>query len=455
MIHFAYPNAKDDQFIGCGRYAAFLPKDVADGKYVKAEVNIPDKKIIDRYINLLVPDLLKSEKEIYESRDEPDKKYQGTSLVLAYVLASINCSREIKFKNFTGHIWCTGVLSNMGKTILLENVDQSVFDIKVRGFLSEKNEDRLFIVPAGNFKDLSGKYQKEIKAKNIKILSVDEFKALWDKNIKEKTILKVLPNEMGKLVDLLFPREIPKKLILCCIFMILLILAVGIYKIMPEKITADHVTACLENGDFIECPDLMNKISPDSQEAEKLKKIISTPVKPVVKFQFQKAANPPSELYDISPELGNITLSHNDNYRFKIFCTSELNELYLYVFQKDFDNYLQMRFPDPVWKPVKNNPVPIDEFPVNIPPDDKEWMYLDEISLSGMGYIPDETFYIIAAPWKAADIEMLYGRIHQETNTKNRNKQVKEFVERLMLRESSGFACIFFREFSFRHGEKP
>ncbi|MCP4345511.1 MAG: hypothetical protein GY795_08290 [Desulfobacterales bacterium] len=50
-------------------------------------------------------------------------------------------------------------------------------------------------------------------------------------------------------------------------------------------------------------------------------------------------------------------------------------------------------------------------------------------------------------------MEKLYGEIYKETVQKDRYKQLGRFLKQLKLRENSGFQSVFYKIFSFKHGQ--
>ncbi len=470
MIHFAYPNVipRDSEFIGCGRFASFLPGNIPKKEYKKAILETPNRKAVMRAAALLASDSFKSEKIIYELKDEPDRTYRGDSMDLAYLLSYISCSRKLRLQRSKKRtdIWCTGCVSIAGATPLLDDVDNTGFDLKMKGFLSEKNSDTLFILPAGNFKDLSPEKHKEIRENKVRCLSVDEFKHLPARDIfEQKTILKVLPDELPELADALFAKppekvDVPetktgtlKKLFACFALLMLIASAWGLYWFSEKLPVESVIVECLENGEFFKADKLIKKSSPKNMEVQRLRQQINTPVKIDVKFQFQKAGHPPSKLYPVESDmLKRIILTHKDNYRLQISNASQSESLYLYVFQKDHLDNIDRLFPKPEWH-NNNNPLRYREFPCRIPPDKGNWMYLDEIAFQENGYVSEETIYIIASPWKAEDMENLYGEIYKETVQKDRYKQLGRFLRQLRLREDSGFQSVFYKKISFKHGQ--
>jgi|GEM_PF-5943766 len=200
MIHFAYPNVKvihPAEFIGCGRYIASEQKPEGYDHPSK----IMDNEITEKAAEILAYESFQTKKNIYEKKDRPDFAYMGESKNLAYLLALISRSRKIRLKTDTD-IWCTGSIK-VNNEPSLNAVKTGGFDIKLRqGFLSEENQDTLFIVPENNF--LSA-HQEVCDQKNVRVLSVEQFGELSpDYRFEEKTVLKVGSDELFRLTSLVF-----------------------------------------------------------------------------------------------------------------------------------------------------------------------------------------------------------------------------------------------------------
>jgi len=216
MIHFAYPNVDTSltankkivrKFSGCGRYARLLKKRQG---YEKANPQATRLTEIYDALKILVPEssgrLL--EISVYEKKDDPNTEYIGDSQDLAYLLACINFFREIALKT-SGDIWCTG---SIDPPHYLNEVTVSAFDVKLNAFLSEENNDNLFIVPIANI--LKGNKKDEILSeyKNVEFISIEQFQvAEYTESFKKKTILVVHGNELESLVKKIFVKSSDKK----------------------------------------------------------------------------------------------------------------------------------------------------------------------------------------------------------------------------------------------------
>lgn len=154
MIRFAYPNvdAAEGQFLGCGRYL-YLPsgqQPLAGYTEVTAPPT-PNLAAIRAPVTRLVRQPLQSAGRIYESRDQP-VPYQGTSLDLAYYLALIHQTWQLRIESpdTASDIWCTGAIECQNGPGRLQAVEAPAFDLKLEAFLADHNHDTLFLVPRAN-----------------------------------------------------------------------------------------------------------------------------------------------------------------------------------------------------------------------------------------------------------------------------------------------------------------
>ncbi|OQX02287.1 MAG: hypothetical protein BWK80_58200 [Desulfobacteraceae bacterium IS3] len=200
MIHFAYPNVKttSGRFIGCGRYIASEHK--PEGYEIPSK--IIDNEKPENAAQILAYESFQTNKIICEKRDRPEYAYQGNSLHLSYLLALISRSRKVKL-NIDADIWCTGSIDVTDGNPFLNRVIDNGFDIKLRqGFLSEENQDKLFIVPNENFLPA---HQDLCEQKNANVFSVEQFREKFTEyDFKTKTVLKVCRDELHALISLVF-----------------------------------------------------------------------------------------------------------------------------------------------------------------------------------------------------------------------------------------------------------
>ncbi|MCP4344986.1 MAG: DUF4384 domain-containing protein [Desulfobacterales bacterium] len=273
------------------------------------------------------------------------------------------------------------------------------------------------------------------------------------------------------LTEIVQPTKIPKTLIFVCIGTLVLLGLTGFIAktfmdpkeppsgpVIPKQpvqaeqpeITKEEIFAKLEQGEFAEARDLLH-LMPENPDVQKFLHEIQTPVKVNIKFQFHKAGGAPSALYPIdSTQIENLSLTHKDNYKLHAVVPETSGNLYLYIFQRDHYDKIHRVFPDPVFSKT-DNPVQGGQT-YHMPPGEKDWLYLDELSSAETGPIT-ETLYIIATPWKAEDIQELFGKIYKETARDVRSTLVQEFIQRLKLRKDPNINSVFYEEFSFMHGQ--
>jgi len=200
MTHFAYPNIKLSAFIGCGRFIAHESSPGKDYKLVE-KLNTGNIGEIMDTATRLSPASTSSVLQIFLKKDRPIEVHAGDSQNLAYLLAIINCSKKLKILN--KNIWCTGSIE---KSMQLKQVEMTGFEIKLKAFLSPKNNDKLFIVPAANiqaYKHLC--HEGDVKV--ILLRNIDSRQELFTK----KTVIAVHASDLQLLVDWLFLENDTKK----------------------------------------------------------------------------------------------------------------------------------------------------------------------------------------------------------------------------------------------------
>lgn len=201
MRHFAYPNVRSGEFIGCGRYVALLPEEVPVGQgYEPAAPKVVKlSSTVYMAASLLAPESATSKKKIYEIKDIPLEKYFGPSQNLAYLLSLIRRSRRLIPKGIQGDVWCTGRIYVVeGNRVVLDAVEE--VDEKVKAFLADENSDNLFIIPDPNVQAIPDEL---LQRKPLRVVSLNEFKKF---RLKGKTLLKVCPYELEDLRDILFEK---------------------------------------------------------------------------------------------------------------------------------------------------------------------------------------------------------------------------------------------------------
>ncbi|MDM8524958.1 CHASE2 domain-containing protein [Desulfococcaceae bacterium HSG8] len=202
MTYFVYPNAniKSKQFEGLGIFeASSLDKEPSTGYKIANNLQGRTVRFTETRHSavILAPDSAETGLIIYEKKED---NFIGDSLDLAYLLALISRSRKLRFK--TDGIWSTGQIDIKGTRPYLKAVDFEGFDIKLDGFLSEKTNEKLFIVPEGN---IQHKRREElIKTKDVRILTLNQFKY----SDQKKTILEVQGDQLDLLVKKIFKPKL-------------------------------------------------------------------------------------------------------------------------------------------------------------------------------------------------------------------------------------------------------
>jgi len=204
MSFYAYPNIGRKNFIGCGRFIAHrLTKDIdidQNDEILSPDTETNVQNIYKTLINL-IPKYHSYSEPLYEIRDRPERSYHGSSMDLAYLLVMISCEWNPR-SSPNDCIWCTGQIS---KSNYLDHVSFSEFPIKLEAFLSKKNRDKLFIIPAAHVKQVftSSVY------KNINVFHLHEIGSTTLKDIltsDKKTILTVHWDGLEELLNFLFDK---------------------------------------------------------------------------------------------------------------------------------------------------------------------------------------------------------------------------------------------------------
>jgi WD40 repeat protein/energy-coupling factor transporter ATP-binding protein EcfA2 len=219
-IHFAYPNVKLTlgKFIGCGRYLA-SEENPGEGYELAAPKITKTITKVRMAASILSPESCDITRDIYEIKDDSRAKYAGDSQALAYLLALISRSRDIKIPlgpplekgEGNSDIWCTGAVDIAdGKRPFLDAVDFDGFNIKLNAFLFEQENDRLFIVPAPIIQPA---HESLFKAHDVRVISLTQDSALLpDELSQRKTVLLVPPFSLDVLLDGVFEKPEEKTL---------------------------------------------------------------------------------------------------------------------------------------------------------------------------------------------------------------------------------------------------
>lgn len=217
-----------------------------------------------------------------------------------------------------------------------------------------------------------------------------------------------------------------------------------------EPVTVSGVVDKLKAGDLEAAAAAVRRLEAESPEAVELKGLMTKPVDLDVRFQFRKSGQQASQQYPIGSdqlERLNLTLTHEDDYALFLKAPAGSPEIYAYVFQIDQYDEVSRVFPHPAYG-GGDNPIAAGESR-RIPPEDGQWLYLDELSASDQAI--GETIHVVASFWPADDLNEQLGRIHQETRSQERKAKVRELVSWLKKRGQSGLPCVYYNELTFTH----
>lgn len=215
------------------------------------------------------------------------------------------------------------------------------------------------------------------------------------------------------------------------------------------SLPSEDIAILLAQGEYMKAREGCKSAGADPQ-TKRLCTEIDMPLNVEASMQYQKDGKSVSAKHLVdSQDLRGLILTHRDNYR--LFVSVSQDNTFLYVFQKDHYGVINRLFPDPVWSQGVDNPLQKgNEY--RIPTGEKEWLYLDELPASQTQPIV-ETIYFVASPWKANDIEELYGKIHGATTPEVRKDLTAKFLKQLQQRNDAALKCAFYKELSFEHGK--
>jgi len=212
---------------------------------------------------------------------------------------------------------------------------------------------------------------------------------------------------------------------------------------------AEDIMALLTQGEYGKAKDICRSMGDDPQN-KRLCAEMEMPLSVETSFQYQKAGKTVSAEFPVdSQDLTGLTLTNRDNYR--LFVSVSQDNIFLYIFQKDQHGVINRIFPDPVWTKGVDNPLQ-KSIAYRIPTGEKEWFYLDELPTAKAEPI-NETIYFVATPWRAKDLEELYGKIHESTSAEGRKNLIDKFIYQLQARNDPNLKCLFYKEFMFEHGK--
>ncbi len=457
MIRFAYPNVKprESAFLGCGRYVTAPSGSPPGDGYELVRLNIPNRSEVHLAAEKLAPESMDSRIVVFETRDETAERYRGESQDLAYVLTLISRARKLRIEETDGQgdIWCTGVVDiKQDDRPFLKAVDGRGFELKLKAFLSNANDDRVFIVPSAN---VEPHHLDLFDWRDAEILTLEQFRP---ERIRvpeaHKSVVKVRESELPLLVDRLFRRPSGNRRLLWGLIgaAAILLLVVGWWAYIASLPSlSDRLLGHLTHGRYAEAIRLASDSPPDNNLVGRVRSAMNRLLPIEVYLQFQYADQTPSAMYPIdSSALDGLQLSHLDNYRLRILCRKDMEDLYVYVYQEDPRGVIDRLFPKPEWR-TGDNPVQFSRFPINMPPEPDSWIYLDEIARMASGPPLTETLYVIVAPWRASDLERIYAEIYGTTEPEARKRLLARFSQRIRARADARLPGVFYQSFSFRH----
>ena len=136
-----------------------------------------------------------------------------------------------------------------------------------------------------------------------------------------------------------------------------------------------------------------------------------------------------------------LVLKSGDGYRFEVMSDSDF---YLYIFQKDASDKIELLFPRSDFASLKN---PLQAHTTYLLPPDGLMFWLDDTL--GM-----ETLYFIASIWRAADLEDLIREYAQNSEYMISGRLQNDLLKHLELRRNGFLKQVggcFYKEFSFQH----
>jgi hypothetical protein len=453
MIHFAYPNVipKKGLFIGCGRYGVLHQEFTLKPEYIEVSEapNTPNRSHLEYALQLLAPASYDSDRIVVEKKDQPSYRYQGNSLDLAYFLAHTHRSKDLK-KQVSGDIWCTGAIEVKDGTPFLHKVEESGFQLKLMHFLDQQNGDKLFIVPAANIQ------RERLTTAALEGAEVKSIHQLKDNssplNTTTKTILKVLPNELPELIDLLFMAQITRKgrnkWPLVGLAIVAAILSGWWFHFKPDAPGIDDIERLLQAGDLITAKQTVARLNEGGPRANTIWSSMNTPLNFEITMEVQKKGATAIQSLKLEQKKTDLTLSHEDDYRLTLSAESPPERLYLYVLQIDELDQAYTIFPNVKWK--MENPIEADQWPVSIPSGREQWLYLDQLPPGREDGIR-ETLHVLMSPWRANDVEGIMKAIVTETDRNARTTLMEELEKRLALRTKASIPSIAYHQFLFLH----
>lgn len=467
-FHFAYPNVlpKKGLFIGCGRYTVAMPGTPPTGEYKEvADAPLtPNKNSLKRAVQLLAPESFDSPKVLFHRQDDDDIRYQGDSLDLAWFLAHMLRAYQLRCQ--PGYdIWATGVIQVDGSGPHLLDVDPTGFALKIKAFLDVSNPDLLFIVPLAN---IHPHIRGMCEDNGIAIHRLTGEQTCNLSNLKEKTILAVPADGLQNLLQELLclpedssPRR--KKSFRLALLLLLLVAVTGFasqgqiitwlqdigvtarHLPPPPSITARDVLLSLQQGNFSSIPDLSRKkIWQASDALTTLQQRLSRHLQ--IQGELVYVSENGEKKTCIFPSKSKPPLlTHRDHYRVQVHAVMPPDTLYLYLFQVDSSGNLAAIFPNDQFG--TRNPVRPWQWPVTIPAQDDQWIFLDRLPVTAQHDLR-EILYLLVTPWPARDIETLTKDLTKHPN----DDAVKTKILSRLSRRKDKFPAMACIRWSFFHG---
>lgn len=212
----------------------------------------------------------------------------------------------------------------------------------------------------------------------------------------------------------------------------------------------ENIALLFEEGQFHEALKGLQHLPEDDAGRQQLERFMAVRVLPDARFQFQRQGEPPSRLFGLQdPEIQNLSLTNEDNYRLQIFMPEDGPPNYLYVFQVDQDGKVHNMFPNPIYSNMVNPVSPGSK--VHMPQSEADWLFYLVSPSQDSPKPVSETIYVVASPWRARDLEGFFEKDSSDDLKKAPQEMIKAFKERIHLRETAGIASVYVESFTFGH----
>ncbi len=219
--------------------------------------------------------------------------------------------------------------------------------------------------------------------------------------------------------------------------------------ILPQHVS-ESISSLLEQGQFHAALEGLDELDAGDADRLRLERLMKGRAMPAIRFQFQKQGEPPSPLLDLrDPEIENLVLTNQDNYRIQIQLPAAGPANYLYLFQIDHDGKLHRLFPNPIYSDITNPVLP--GLTVQLPQSESDWLFYMVTPASGNPGPVSETICLVASPWQARDLDRYFDKEAHEYLKLAPEDLVASFMERIRLREMAGIGAVYVERFVFRH----